>query len=83
MFRIFSKRMLPLQIGIIILMSFTGCESEDMSIPDSPLFSNSPYASSLTKKLVDKVNLIKRGVAVYFSEIVGALFFNSKLVCWY
>jgi exopolysaccharide biosynthesis protein len=68
MFRMFSKRMLPIYIGVLFI-SFAGCEREDMFIPESPLFSSQPYASSITKKVVDKVNLVKRVVADTLTEL--------------
>ena len=40
-----------------------GCDKKSAVIPDSPVFQKYTYASSLSRKVVDKVNLVKTVVA--------------------
>ncbi len=73
MLKIFANKIIMLQIGFVSLGSFTGCKTEEIFIPDSPLFTNQTYISSLTKKVVVKVNLVKRVVADTLTELAPGI----------
>ncbi|HVK97921.1 MAG TPA: phosphodiester glycosidase family protein [Flavisolibacter sp.] len=45
------------------LFIFSGCEKKPITIPDSPVFQKYTYASPLSKKIVDRVSLVKTVVA--------------------
>lgn len=51
------------------LATIVGCDKKATDIPDSPVFQKYTYASTLSKKLVDKVNLVKTVVADTLIEL--------------
>ncbi|MEJ7913070.1 MAG: phosphodiester glycosidase family protein [Chitinophagaceae bacterium] len=57
-------------IVTVLLTAIGGCSREEAMIPDSPLFPKQPFASGLTGKLFDRVNLIKSVVADTLTEII-------------
>ncbi len=68
MFNIFPKRLTPICLAIVVV-GFAGCKRSDVYIPESPIFSTKPFASPLTKKISDKVNLVKTVVADTLAEL--------------
>ncbi|MDB5190988.1 MAG: exopolysaccharide biosynthesis protein [Segetibacter sp.] len=52
----------------IIVTAATGC-NQDVFIPDSPIVSNKTYSSPLTKKVVDRVNLVQTVIADTLIEL--------------
>jgi exopolysaccharide biosynthesis protein len=54
-----------------LALSFSGCLKRDaVVVPESPVFQRYTYASPLSKKLVDNVNLVKQVVADTLVELV-------------
>ncbi len=56
----FYKNKIFLLSSISILLLAVGCKRTPVTIPESPVFSNVQYASPLTKKITDNVNLVKK-----------------------
>ena len=54
---------------IAILFIAPSCKQKETFVPDSPILSNQTYNSLLTKKITDKVNLVKKVVADTLTEI--------------
>ncbi len=52
-----------------LFTAISGCNKQEVVIPDSPLFPKQPFASSLTGKLFDRVNLMKSVVADTVTDI--------------
>ncbi len=69
MFKVTFSKIRSAHILLAFLIASAACNREDIFIPDSPLLVNKIYQSPLTKKVVDKVNLVQSVVADSLTEI--------------
>lgn len=68
MISLLSRKNIAVHITALIFV-LIGCKAEKVFIPESPIITNQTYKSPLTKKITDKVNLVKRVVADTLTEI--------------
>jgi exopolysaccharide biosynthesis protein len=62
-------RLKSVSLCFVFVAIIAGCEKKSAIIPDSPVFQKYTYASALSKKVVDKVNLVKTVVADTLVEL--------------
>jgi exopolysaccharide biosynthesis protein len=62
------KRLAIVQLAILAV-ALAGCKRDEAFIPESPIFSNATYNSPLTKKVVDKVNLVQKVITDTVTQI--------------
>lgn len=66
---LFINRKISVAVITSLVLTVSGCKQENAFIPDSPLFLNQTYNSTLTQKITDRVNLVKKVVADTLTEI--------------